>query len=134
LSLRFGTVPLSNAMPARIPLAPEPLSGGVGRPFRLLGVAELRYSNWETTRAYREPAGQRRHETRSRTRIQEIRKADHHPSHSFAGFSSRAHTHWSIVRREWTEQSDIITDFDRKQTITPATNRQCQRSGNQKRS
>jgi hypothetical protein len=79
----------------------------------------VRYSKWETTRAYREPAGQRSHETQSRTKTQEVRKVEHHNGHSTDGFGRKAHTHWTIVRRQWTEESDVITDFDGKQTVTP---------------
>jgi hypothetical protein len=80
---------------------------------------EVRYSAWRTTRAYRIPAGQPTHKTLSRNRVQEVRKVEHHPDHSFFGFSSRDHTHWSIWRREWTEESDVIIDFDGKQIVTP---------------
>jgi hypothetical protein len=77
-----------------------------------------RYSKWEVLRRWKENAGHQTIVTHNRVHETEDKNVNHHSGHSLAGFSSRAHTHYSIVRNIWTEQWTVTTDFDGTVTQT----------------
>jgi hypothetical protein len=79
---------------------------------------KVRYSEWETTRSWRETIGTRsqRTETRARAVLQKV--VDHHKPHSKLGFSSYPHSHYTIKRTTWTESREVITDFEGCRTET----------------
>jgi hypothetical protein len=79
------------------------------------------FSDWVVENSWEENAGHQKVETLSRIRESEEKRVEHHSGHSFSGFSSRAHTHYSIIRKSWTEQWRKTTDFDGNVTeTTPA--------------
>ncbi|KAA6402434.1 MAG: putative AIG1 family protein [Streblomastix strix] len=89
---------------------------------------DIRYSNWDIIKSYREAFGTRSRRTETRQRSQEKKNVTHHSAHSIFGSSSNDHTHWEIVKSTWTEARDIITDFDGRVTesdwrIVPGTNK-----------
>ncbi|KAA6377478.1 MAG: hypothetical protein EZS28_026995 [Streblomastix strix] len=89
---------------------------------------DIRYSNWDVIKSYREAFGTRSRRTETRQRSQEKKNVTHHHAHSIFGSSSNDHTHWEIVKSTWTEARDIITDFDGRVTesdwrIVPGTNK-----------
>jgi hypothetical protein len=78
----------------------------------------VRYSEWKVTNKWEESAGHQKIETCSRTREAEVKGVDHHSAHSWGGFSSRNHTHYSIKRKTWQEQWTVTTDFNGSVTQT----------------
>jgi hypothetical protein len=81
----------------------------------------VRYGEWNVTRTWEEPAGHQRIVRESVTHEVEVKSVEHHSGHSFSGFSSRAHTHYTIKRKSWEEQRTVTTDFDGNVTATPLT-------------
>jgi hypothetical protein len=72
----------------------------------------VRYSEWKVNRQWEESAGHQRIVTESIPHEVEVKEVDHHDGHSWSGFSSRAHTHYSIKRKSWAEQRTVTTSFD----------------------
>lgn len=72
----------------------------------------VRYSEWKMTRRWEESAGHQRIVTEFIPHEVEVKEVEHHSGHSVSGFSSRAHTHYSIKRKSWQEQRTITTSFD----------------------
>jgi hypothetical protein len=78
----------------------------------------IRYSNWEVTNTTEEEAGHQTIVNHALTHEIEWKEVDHHSAHSMGGFSSRRHTHYSIMRKKWQEQWTVTTDFEGNVTET----------------
>jgi hypothetical protein len=72
----------------------------------------VRYGEWNVIRQYEELDGRRTVRIMRKVHRQRRREVDRHGAHSMFGFSSRDHTHWTIVERAWDEVWDEETDFD----------------------
>jgi hypothetical protein len=67
-----------------------------------------RYSEWMVTREYEEPAGHRTVQICTRNCGAEEKRVDNHSPHSWRGFSSHDHHHFTIIRSVPSRQSCVF--------------------------
>jgi hypothetical protein len=71
-----------------------------------------RYDEWTVERRWEEPAGHQSVNIHTIQHEVEEKRVEHHNAHSFAGFSSHDHTHYTVIRKTWVEQWKETISFD----------------------